>query len=385
MKNISPPVIYYHSVAPAPFESWVQKFLTFDLTYFEDQLAYLQSHYFRAIFFDEWLEFRQGKKKVTGKEVCLAFDDGLLDNWVYVWPLVKIYGMRFTLFVSPECVDPRDIVRPTLEDFWKGDCKEEDLQGLGYLSWKEIKLMQESGYVDVQSHTMTHAKYTASTELDGFYYGGFKGLHPILNADPSIRSNYMNVPDFESRLPLGTPLFQERSAVIARTHTINPEFYREAAALAEKHDLQNPGNRPEYEAAASALHTRFQHAGQLVQSVESTAEYQARLRYEVIESKKVLEEKLEKPVEFLCWPHGDNTPEAHALALESGYLATTAGKLIHEIHAPDRIPRFGTHWELGFWMNRQKLQYKIASHYHRQPYYALWLANEYKNKILQLF
>lgn len=385
MKNVSPPVFYYHSVAPAPFEGWVQKFLTFDLAYFEDQLAYLQSHYHRSIFMDEWMEFRKGNKKATGKEICLAFDDGLLDNWVYALPLAKIYGMRFTLFISPECVDPRDIVRPTLEDLWRGDCEEKDLQGLGYLSWKEIRLMQESGFVDIQSHTMTHAKYTASPDLEGFYYGGFKGLHPTLNADPSIRWNYMNLPDFESRLPFGTPLFREWSAVVVRKHTINPEFFQEAGALAQKHQINDLLSRPAYEKDVRALHELYKKSGKLVESIESDAEYQARLQYEVVESKKILEEKLQKPVEFLCWPHGDNTHETHALAREAGYLATTAGKLTGESNAIDRIPRIGTHWELGFWMNRQKFQYKIASHYHKQPYYTLWLANEYKNKILQLF
>ena len=385
MKNITPPVFYYHSVAPARFEGWVQNFLTFDLAYFEDQLSYLQSHNYRSIFLDEWLAFRNGTKKPGGKEVCLTFDDGLLDNWVYVWPLVKIYGIRFTLFISPECVDPREVVRPTLEDLWKGDCKEEDLQGLGYLSWPEIRLMQESGFVDVQSHTMTHAKYTASPKLEGFYYGGFKGLHPILNADPAIRPYYMELADFESRLPLGAPLFQERSAVIARKHTINPAFFEEMDQLAKEQDLKDPANRPAYEKKARALYLHYHDTDQLIESVESDAAYQARLEYEIIQSKAVIEEKLEKPVDILCWPHGDNTHEAHALARESGYVATTVGKLRGEINAPDRIPRFGTHWELGFWMNRQKLLYKIASHYHRQPFYTVWLANEYKNRILQIF
>ena len=382
MKNLSPPVIYYHSVAPQPFEGWVQNFLTFQLAYFEDQLAYLKSQSCRAVFFGEWMEFRRGLKKVSGREIALAFDDGLLDNWVYAFPLVKKYGMRFTLFVAPECVDPRDIVRPTLEDVWNGRCREEDLQGLGYLSWKELKLMQESGVVDIQSHTMTHAKYTASSRLDGFYYGGFKGLHPILNAEPSLRSNYMNDPAFESRLPLGTPLFHERSAAVVRINTINPDFLAEAGAEAAKQDLSDPGQRPAYEQAVMKLYGEYKSAGKLVESVETEAEYQARLRYEVVHSRQVIEEQLNKKVDFLCWPHGDNTMEAHALALEAGYQATTAGKLTGEGNQTDRIPRIGAHWELGTWLNRRKFHYKIASHYHRQPYYTFWLANEYKNRIL---
>lgn len=383
MSKLSPPVIYYHSVAPALFDNWVQKFLTLPQESFEDQMDYLQVNEFRAVFFDEWLAFRTGEKSVSGKEICIAFDDGLLDNWVYAYPVAKKYGMRFTLFVSPECVDPRDVIRPTLEDVWEGRCRKSDLNGLGYLSWAEIKRMQESGVVDIQSHTMTHAKYTSSPSLKGFYYGGFPGLHPTLNAFPELRPNYMNDPEFGQRLPMGTPLFEEKSAVVARKHTINPDFFSQTAALAEKYELAIGEHRPVYESEARQVYRQFEQAGNLVTAVETEVEYQARLAYEIVESKNILERRLGKPVRFLCWPHGDNTHEAHALALKTGYLATTAGKLVDEAGKIDRIPRIGTSWSLGQWLNRQKFHYKIASHYHKQPYYTLWLANEYKNKILK--
>ncbi len=383
MNKLSPPVIYYHSVAPALFDKWIQKFLTLPLETFEDQLDYLRVNGFRALFFDEWLAYRKGEAGVSDKEVCIAFDDGLLDNWVYAYPLAKKYGMRFTLFVSPECVDPRPVLRPTLEDVWNGRCRASELQGLGYLSWPEIKLMQQSGVVDIQSHTMTHAKYPVSDKLRGFYYGGFPGLHPILNAHPELRPNYMNDPDFEKRLPLGTPLFEEKSAAIARIHHINPDFMSEVTTLADKYELNIPEHRPVYETAAREIYRRYKEAGALITSVESEEAYRRRLEYEVVESKRIIESQLQKPVRFLCWPHGDNSHEAHAMAKAAGYLATTSGKMPGEAGKPDRIPRFGTAWDHGPWLNRQKFHYKIASHYHKQPYYALWLANEYKNKILK--
>ena len=143
MKNISPPVFYYHSVAPEPIEQWVLHFLTLRLQNFEHQMAYLKRNNFKALFMDEWLAIRRGIKTSDGNELCLTFDDGLLDNWVYAYPVAKKYGMRFTLFVSPECIEPNAVVRPNLEDVWSGKCSESDLEGLGYLSWEELKLMQE--------------------------------------------------------------------------------------------------------------------------------------------------------------------------------------------------------------------------------------------------
>ncbi len=383
MKNISPPVFYYHSVAPAPFEGWVLKFLTINLAIFEDQLAWLKSRNFSSIFLDEWLAIRTGEKTGSGREVCLTFDDGLLDNWVYAFPLAKKYGLRFTLFVSPECIHPQQIVRPTLEDVWNGNCRPEDLQALGYLSWNELKIMQESGIVDVQSHTMTHAKYTASPSLKKFYYGGFEGMHPILNAHPEIRATYMHDANFEKRMPAGTPLFEESSAVTVKKHSIQPDFTEEVIALAGKHDLGSPAHRPKFEEEARRLHENYRQSGQLLASVETETDYRARLAYEIVESKNIIEDQLKKPVQFLCWPHGDNTAEAHSLARQAGYLATTSGKMVSEQQKSDRIPRIGADFTNGRRVSLLKFQYKIASHYKKQPWYSLWLANELRHSLLK--
>lgn len=382
MKNISPPVFYYHSVAPELFDNWLLKFLTLKLENFEQQLAYIKSNHLEPIFMDEWQRFRTGEKTPGGNEVCLTFDDGLLDNWVYAWPLAKKYGAKFTIFVSPECIEPRPVVRPTLEDVWNGKCREDELEALGYLSWDELKIMQESGVVDVQSHTMTHAKYVCSPTLRGFYYGGFKGFHPILNANPGLRAVYMKDPDFEKRLPFGTPLFEETSAVVARKHFINRGFIEETAALARQHDLQNETGRAAFENSARQLAGVYERAGTLVESIEREADFRARLAYEVTDSKRIIEEKLKKPVQFLCWPHGDNSSDAHALAKESGYLATTSGKMPETQDNPDRIPRLAADFDNGPWVNRQKFHFKFAAHYRRQPYYAIARLNELKNSVL---
>lgn len=384
MKQPSPPVLYFHSVAPKKFSNWTLNFLTMELSRFEDQMRYFHSKGYRAVFFEEWLETRQGKRPADPKEICLSFDDGLLDNWVYAYPVAKKYGLKITLFVCPELVDPRDIVRPTLEDVWEGRITSSELVGLGNLSWSELRIMQQSGFVDVQSHTMSHAKYTVSGRLRGYYYGGFDGFYPLLNTySAEQKPFYMNDPEFEQRLPEGTPLFEETSAVVARQHQINPQFLEDVTALAEKYDLKIPQHRPVFEAAAGQVYEQYKTAGNLILATESDEDFQQRLAYEIVTSREIIEAQMGKPVRFLCWPHGDNSHQAHALAREAGYAATTAGKMTGEAHQPDRIPRIGTDWNISPWWMRRKLAYKLSSHQHRQPYYSLWLANEYKNRILK--
>lgn len=383
MKNISPPVFYYHSVAPKLLDGWLLRFLTLKLANFEQQMAYLKNNKLQSVFMDEWMRIRIGHKTATGNEVCLTFDDGLLDNWVYAWPVAKKYGMKFTIFVSPECIEPRPVVRPTLEDVWNGTCKAEELDALGYLSWNELKMMQESGVVDVQSHTMTHAKYISSPTLRGFYYGGFKGYHPILNANPHLRATYMHDPHFEKRLPWGTPLFEETSAVVVKKNIISPAFMDEASAMAAKYNLKNEDERPAYEKEARQIADNYARAGKLLEGIEKDEDFRARLTYEIVDSKRIIEEQLGKPVQFLCWPHGDNNSAAHTLAKEAGYLATTSGKMIREQNEADRIPRLAADFDNSPWVNRQKFHFKVAAHYRKQPYYAIALLNEIKNKVTQ--
>lgn len=383
MKVFSPPVLYFHSVAQGRLEPWTLSFLTLELSRFEDQMRYFQERSYRSLFLDEWLEARQGKRKAAEGEICITFDDGLLDNWVYAFPVARKYGMRLTLFVCPELIDPRDIVRPNLDDVWAGRCAPSDLNALGNLSWNELRLMEASGLVDVQSHTMSHAKYFASDKLRGFYYGGFPGFYPAQNTyDAASKPFYMNDPDFERRIPAGMPLFEETSSVTARKHTINPDFFSETVELARNFNLSDPDNRPAYEEKAGEIYRRYLQNQSLVAGIETEDEQRERRLYEIAESKKILESRLGKTISFLCWPHGDNDSACHEMAREAGYLATSLGKMPDEKNRPDRIPRFSTDWNASPWIARQKLHYKLSSHYEKQPYYAVWLANEWKNKVL---
>jgi len=59
--------------------------------------------------------------------------------------------------------------------------------------------------------------------------------------------------------------------------------------------------------------------------------------YDIDEAKEFIEKETNKKVEFLCWPHGDNNMEAHNMAINEGYKATTIGKA----DVPDTTDRIG--------------------------------------------
>lgn len=382
MKPGSPLVTYYHSVAPAPFEGWPLRFLTMGSDRFEQEMKLIVERKWKSVFMDEWWSIRNRAAPSSGNEIAITFDDGLLDNWVYAYPIVLKYGLKMTLFVCPELVEATDRVRPNLEDVWSGKHKAEDLVGLGQLSWGELRAMQRSGHVDVQSHTMTHTKHIVSGELRGVYYGGFEGYYPALNTySLPEKPRYMADPHFSQRITIGMPLFEENSAVIARKVTIDDAFMYEAAALVKQHELEWEG-RTAYELRLKELHGRYKAKGALVKSEETFDEQVDRVEYEIITSKRIIEKELDKPVRFLCWPHGGNSEATHVVAKQAGYLATTVGKMHTHRWDHDRIPRTGTGWAGSPAFGRWMFDYKMGANFGRQPYRALWSMNELKNRIL---
>lgn len=84
------------------------------------------------------------------------------------------------------------------------------------------------------------------------------------------------------------------------------------------------------------------------------------LRYELTESKKVLEEKLGAPVKYLCYPGGAYSAKVIDAAKDAGYLAAVATKhkvyqeyrdenslyTIPRVHIDDEMPTF-TQWIRG--------------------------------------
>lgn len=383
MPSLSPLVTYYHSVAPSPFTGWPLAFLTMPLHRFEEQVRSIAAKGWRTVFLDEWWAVRTGRIPYRGDALCITFDDGLLDNWVYAFPVVKRHGLRMTLFVCPELIEEGDHVRPNLEDVWAGRVRKEDLQGLGHLSWGELRTMLASGLVDVQSHTMSHAKYPISQRLRGFHYGGFEGFYPTQNSyAPAEKPRYMHDPRWSTRLPWGTPLLEESSSVTACRHIIDPEYSARMLELASRFDLGQVEQRAPFEKEARAMHNGFLAQGRTIARAEDFQDTVARVEYEVAGSRETLERNLGKEVRFLCWPHGDNTPGTHAVAKRCGYLATTAGKLGGEAVRPDRIGRIGTDWPVSPWTMRRKLVFKFNAHHGRWPAAAVERANAVRHRIM---
>ena len=156
------PVLMYHHVCPHP------GLVTVSPETFEEHMAYLARKKYRALAADEFLEFLQGKRVLSGRHVLITFDDGYLDNYVYAYPILQRYGLKATIFAITGLIGDGAAraylgaakVLPATPDHRA--CKAAVAEGRSdevMLRWPEIEAMEASGAVEIHSHTHTHQRW----------------------------------------------------------------------------------------------------------------------------------------------------------------------------------------------------------------------------------
>lgn len=120
-------VYMYHSVRDDPVNP-DDADLSVRVEEFEKQLAFFAEHKRKTIFASELADIADGEKYLL-----ITFDDGYEDNYTEVYPLLKKYNCKATIFMITRLIGKE-----------------------GYLSAEQIREMTESGLVSVQSHTVSH-------------------------------------------------------------------------------------------------------------------------------------------------------------------------------------------------------------------------------------
>ncbi|MBN2185827.1 MAG: polysaccharide deacetylase family protein [Candidatus Krumholzibacteriota bacterium] len=350
------PVLMYHSVAEERPE-WLWSHLITPVDLFEKQMRLLKEKGWNTITLSQLHSHMKNNTELPDKPVVLTFDDGYLDNRVYAYPILKKYGHHAVIWMSTDFIDPSVRPRPTLEDVWEGRLTAEELPGNGFLSVAEMREMEGSGTIEIQSHLKTHTWYFQGPEVVDYHRpAGTDGYepHPWLswNAYPEKKYDYMSR-DFAEDIPPGTPVYRyERSVNIRRYF---PD--ERVALLLVRHVADNGGNvffsRKDWREELDSIVRENPPSGDRVETEE---EYEERIREEIAGSRDILSEKLGGDIRFLCWPGGGFNETALRIASESGYSATTTdygGSGMKNIYGerPDRINRIGC----GVWSLRSGL------------------------------
>jgi peptidoglycan/xylan/chitin deacetylase (PgdA/CDA1 family)/glycosyltransferase involved in cell wall biosynthesis len=94
------PVLMYHKIPDAPIATKHQIFVTKDN--FAKHLAYFKEHKITPITFQDYQDFASGRRPLAEfprRPIVLTFDDGYVDNYTNLLPLMQQYGYRGVLYL----------------------------------------------------------------------------------------------------------------------------------------------------------------------------------------------------------------------------------------------------------------------------------------------
>jgi peptidoglycan/xylan/chitin deacetylase (PgdA/CDA1 family) len=386
-------VIMFHSIGNEN-SSWCQNWLSVSFAHFEQFCRYLHDKRYHTIFLEDWYKLHNHKSFIDKKHIVLTFDDGYLDNWVYVYPLLKKYGLKGTIFVNPEFVDPSDIIRHNLEDVWSGISNYASLKTLGYLSWNEIQHMDQSGVIDIQSHGMSHNYYYKSDTLINYYTGQDKYHWLAWNEKPERKHLWLNE-DQKFFISFGYPVFEYGRALGIRRFIPSERYVNSFISKYKELEYDNNIN-PQRRLIDYTKYFKLKYSS--LGRYETDEEMEKRYRYEIYESKNMLEEKLSKKINYICWPGGGYNDLSIRMSIEAGYKASTVASWdnhfqVDNIAQYKRIRRFG----LGSFIsvnnkkiyvkNRNHLVHSLLSRDGNIYYIALYRLKKYINhyRVLRIF
>jgi peptidoglycan/xylan/chitin deacetylase (PgdA/CDA1 family) len=321
IRHYSVPVLMLHSVG-AERENWPCSYLSESVSLFKEKIEYLLAKGHRFIFHDDAYHYMRNGRAIPEKAIMLTFDDGYLDNWVNVFPILKERGVKFTIYVSQEFVDPSPTCRPNLDDIKAGKIQDGQLQLLGYLCWEEMRAMEASGLVDIQSHTSTHTWQFTDGNIIDFYNPANETVYPWLywNHYPGKKSRW--VTEYIRDDLWGLPIYSNKRAMIARRYLEDEQLKERITAHVKKQGGSEFFQRPNWQEELNNLVKAYRVPAEQA-PFESEDEWRERLYYELSDNKAAIEKNLKKEVRYLCWPGGAYNEELIKLAGEYGYWAST--------------------------------------------------------------
>lgn len=309
------PVFNFHSVTPERFES---------------QLRYLQSNRYRTLSADELALIMNREMPAPERGVALTFDDGHVTLWSVAFPLLKRYGFKAMAFVIPAWTEEDANERPNLESVWDGRATLEELLHACdtrlFCNWRELKVMQQSGVVDIQSHSLNHARVFVSSKAVDFFCPSQDEV--FLQYDlPVYRESGRDRWDRPGLL--GMPIYENSPRLSTHIRYFDDEDLRQICIqhVAEHGRSAYFSRRGSYRELFKIVRDyRWKHKEQ--GRFETAEEREEALFQELEGSKRRIEEKLPgHRVRHFCYPWWSGSDQAMELSKKIGYATNFWGIL----------------------------------------------------------
>ena len=276
-------ILLYHSVSPS-HANWNLKPL--NPPSFERQMEYLRQNY-EILPLDRLVQYIRQGTPLPEKAVVITFDDGYKDNYLYAYPILVKHGIPATIFITTGHIGSSKL-------FWFDEVKYlVQLTPLNQLDLDEL------------------GSYPLRTEADRF-------RNSLI-----ISRKLRKLPEESKRGLIGK--------LINTCQVDIPDNLGEALFLSwdEVREMSEDG-------ISFGAHT-------VTHPVLTNLPLE-RARWEIVQSKKDIEEELGKEVTAFAYPFGLFNAEIAGLVKESVFTSavTTESELVNRMANPYELPRIGT-------------------------------------------
>lgn len=139
--DIKIPILLYHNFVTTVPDSDPDNFNYINTPEsFEENIKTLLDNGYTILSMKELADADEGKTELPAKPILITFDDGYYSNYEYIYPILKKYKVKASIFVITDKMG-------------------QEIDGIKYLGWDECKEMQDSGLVEIFSHSKKHVFY----------------------------------------------------------------------------------------------------------------------------------------------------------------------------------------------------------------------------------
>ena len=213
--------------------------------------------------------------KLPKNSILITFDDGYKNNYTLAFPILKKYNMKATIFLNTKFIEKDD----------------------AYLNWAEIREMYESGLVDFQLHTHSHQLIIKNIDVLDFYDEESSPYFKRESYSLFFDGNYDEKRD-AGKLN-GLPVFKLRSKISIPGYKAKKDFVEKYRNIVEPQE----NNMSEKE-KKEFLNKLFKERKDEFFDKISEEQFKETVKFEILENKKIISEKLGKIPDCLAYPWG---------------------------------------------------------------------------------
>ena len=188
-----------------------------------------------------------------------------------------------------------------------------------------MREMEESGVIDIQSHAASHTWYFKNDTVIDFWGPNAK-QYPWMawNKDLSQKPFYMGENQYSIVEP-GTPIYEFEKSLCVKKFIPSEAIASEMSAYVVENGGDDIFTNTKWKRSLLEKYYGVNKKYSPESRFETEDERRTRTYVELSDSKKVLEEKLNKTIDFICWPGGGYDQLTLDVARDAGFKSWTLG------------------------------------------------------------